>query len=103
MISQQKVLVDRLAALADAKSLQVTQHKRAIRRWRRQTLGRKETLIWLFAAGAWMGASRTSVGNDKPRLNKSKSASVKKALGIVNASLLTWRYLNKPLSPDSER
>jgi len=106
MIRQQSARVDQLAALVEAKSLQVSQHKSALRRWRNRTLARPQTLIWMFAAGAWLGASRTKrknrEGDATGREKSSKTGSLKKALGIVNASVLTWRYLNKPLSLDSE-
>lgn len=99
---EQERRVERLSALATESRLQAVDLKHAMRDWKQDRFGRLEVYVWLFGAGAFLGAkkrrrkNKEDHGDDTDDGGKSTTRSV---LGLANLGIVAWRYLMSPLSP----
>lgn len=99
---EQEQRVERLSALATESRLHAIDLKHAMRDWKQDRFGRLEVYVWLFGAGALLGAkkrrrkNRKDHGDDADDGAKSTTRSV---LGLANLGIVAWRYLMSPVSP----
>lgn len=83
-LGAQQERIRRLSDLADWRKVQARRHRESIRRWKRDTFGRLDTLAWIYAAGVTWGISRPD-DDDRNRPKRGKT------VRILNTALVASR------------
>lgn len=88
--TQQRQLVNSLSGRAQDKRREARRVGGNLKGWVSGYLGNVETLVWLFAAGSFWAAGRSSTA--------AGSATRRSVMSAVNTSLLAWQLVHRQLN-----
>ncbi|MDX1480999.1 MAG: hypothetical protein R3315_04940 [Woeseiaceae bacterium] len=83
-LAAQRDQIQRLADLATWRKIEKRRHRESIRKWKRDTFGRLDTLAWIYAAGVTWGISRAD-DDEHTRPKRGKT------LRVLNTALVASR------------
>ena len=87
--TQQRQLVKSLSDQAQHKKRDAARIQSNLNEWMKSYLGSVETLVWLFAAGSFWAAGRSSVA--------ASGATGRSMVSVINTSLLAWQLANRQI------
>jgi peptidoglycan/LPS O-acetylase OafA/YrhL len=99
---EQQRRVARLSNLAQQSRVRALDYRHAMGDWKRDRFGRLEVYVWLFGAGALLGAirSRRKTRSEDRNENAADDTQSRRSLfGLANLGIIAWRYLLSPVSP----
>jgi hypothetical protein len=85
--AQQRQLVRSLSDRAQDKRREARRVRSNLKGWTTNYLGSAETLVWLFAAGSFWAAGRSSTTES--------SAARRSMMAVINTSLLAWQLVHR--------
>lgn len=88
MFANQQASVERWSLRADAAQARRVQHRAVMHDWKQKRFANPYTLGTAFVAGYWWGSNR--------EFQLRPEHHTKLLLGLINSSLLAWRFLSNP-------
>lgn len=98
ILKKHQTEVKELSLQANLQAEQLQRIRHDVKSWKWEAFGRPESLVLAFLSGfAIAGGSNKDVVNDADNATVAQSPGKNRALQAVEASLLAWRVLGRPV------